>query len=186
MHASIHSIDTADSIHSLYITHIHTHINVHAHHTLTYVAQFMHMRYMQRPTLHIESAEWQNETHFQQLSMWWLTRLQQDSVGALRRLSAAVSAIADRVEASNPSDAPLPPLDWGTGPMHMDRVPASDGGASASSAGSVAATVQADVEQPAPTSPLSARSWDEPDTDDAMDWEDLRALELALVQHYGS
>jgi hypothetical protein len=61
-----------------------------------------------RQTLNLESAEWQNEFHFQQLAMWWLTQMQMQSVPAMRRLAVAVHEAADLVESGDPN-AVAPP-----------------------------------------------------------------------------
>jgi hypothetical protein len=110
-------------------------------------------------TLNLESAEWQNEFHFQQLAMWWLTQMQMQSVPAMRRLAVAVHEAADLVEKGDPN-AVAPPR------------PAAE------SAASNDAAYRAHPPTP---------SWDRELTSDDEQWgdEQLQALELALAAHFG-
>jgi hypothetical protein len=112
-----------------------------------------------RQTLNLESAEWQNEFHFQQLAMWWLTQMQMQSVEAMRRLAVAVHDLADRVEQGDPTaDAPL---------VHVQGAASNDA---------------------APVDPSPTGSWDvelTSDEEEGLTEAEVQALEASLAWHFG-
>ncbi len=111
-----------------------------------------------RQTLNLESAEWQNEFHFQQLAMWWLTQMQMQSVEAMRRMAVAVHDLADRVEQGDPTaDRPL---------VHVEGDPTAD----------------------RPVDPSPTSSWDVDsgtDEEEGLTEAEVQALEASLAWHFG-